>query len=341
MSFRPLLSAAEKLYGFGTNIRNYLYDRGIFRFADLGRPTISIGNITAGGTGKTPIAAAVAGILAERGENVCILTRGYGRKDQNERVVVSDGKNVLADARTGGDEPVELANRLLGKAIVIADANRVSAAAWAIENFDVSVFVLDDGFQHRKAKRDLDIVLIDATNPFGGGMIPAGTLREPLANLKRADAIIITRSDLIDSTGELVEKLRAFDPNAPIFTAKNSITKIRDLKSGDSLSELPQRTFAFCALGNPNSFFELLKLNDCEPVGIKAFRDHYFYSENDITELTTEAKKAGADSLITTAKDAVKLPPTDFPVYVVEIEPLIESLIETGESFRDLIIRPL
>jgi len=336
MSFRTILSAAGKLYGSGINIRNYLYDRGIFRSAGLGRPTVSIGNITAGGTGKTPVVAYVAGLLTQNSQKICILTRGYGRKDQNERVVVSDGASVLANARTAGDEPVELANKLLGKAIVIADADRVAAAAWARGNFDVSAFVLDDGFQHRRVKRDLDIVLIDATDPFGGGMIPAGTLREPLTNLQRADAIILTRADLIGSTNDIIEKIHGFNSRASIFTACNSITNIRDLKTGQIQPEPPQNSYAFCAIGNPKSFFELLKRNVGEPVGKRAFRDHHFFSQNDIDELTSEAKKAGAVSLITTAKDAVKLSELlsrDMSIFVVEIEPKIEPL----EDFRKLV----
>jgi len=194
-----MLGAIGKLYGFVANVRNTLYDRGVFKSYPLGARTISIGNITTGGTGKTPVVAYVANILAESGEKVCILTRGYGRQNPRDRVLVSDGTNVLVDALTGGDEPVELARKLIGKAIVVADANRVSAAEWAKENFGITAFVLDDGFQHRRAKRDLDIVCIDATNPFGGSrMLPAGTLREPPKNLARANAVIITRSDLVN-----------------------------------------------------------------------------------------------------------------------------------------------
>lgn len=178
-----LLLPVGWLYGKIANIRNTLYDRGTFRSYDLGAKTISIGNITAGGTGKTPLVIHVSDILADAGEKVCILTRGYGRASSG-RVLVSDGEQVLVDARTGGDEPVEIARRLIGKAIVVSDADRISAATWAKEEFGITAFVLDDGFQHRHAKRDLDIVCIDATNPFGNGRIlPAGRLREPLENL--------------------------------------------------------------------------------------------------------------------------------------------------------------
>jgi len=337
MIFRPLLSAAGKLYEFGSNIRNLFYERGIFRSVDLGRRTISIGNITAGGTGKTPLTAATAKILAGNGEKVCILTRGYGRNEPGSRILVSDGKNVLADAKTGGDEPVELANKLLGKAIVVADADRVSAARWARENFDISVFILDDGFQHRRAKRDLDIVLIDATDPFGDGMIPAGTLREPKTNLKRADAVILTRSDLVNSIDDLIVEIRRSNANTPIFTSANSLVDLKDLKSGETLLELQQKVFAFCGIGNPHNFFELLKRNGSEPIARRIFRDHHIYTREDIDDLLKEAKKTAADLFITTAKDAVKLAeflPIDMRILIVEIEPNIEPF----EEFRKLII---
>ena len=140
-----MLTPFSWLYGKIADTRNALYDRGVFVSHSLGARTISVGNITAGGTGKTPLVAHVAKILAERGENVCILTRGYGRENPSERVLVSDGLNILADAKQGGDEPVELAVKLLGKAVVVADANRASAANWAKDKFGITAFVLDDG----------------------------------------------------------------------------------------------------------------------------------------------------------------------------------------------------
>ena len=185
-----MLSLLAAIYGKITDLRNRLYDRGVLDTFDLGAATCSIGNVTTGGTGKTPMVAYVAELLASRGETVCILTRGYGRMDPRERVLVSDGKDILADAATAGDEPIELARKLLGKAIIIADADRVSAAEWAKRKFGVTAFILDDAFQHRRAVRDVDIVCVDATNPFGGGkMLPAGRLRESVNGLDRADII--------------------------------------------------------------------------------------------------------------------------------------------------------
>ena len=146
---------AGKLYGRVADLRNSMYDRGTLKSYDLGARTISIGNITMGGTGKTPLVAYVAELLADNGEKVCVLTRGYGRRNENERVLVSDGNAALVDAETGGDEPVELAQKLLGKAVVVADADRVATARWANEEFEITSFVLDDGFQHRHEEGDV------------------------------------------------------------------------------------------------------------------------------------------------------------------------------------------
>ncbi|HEX3101808.1 MAG TPA: tetraacyldisaccharide 4'-kinase, partial [Pyrinomonadaceae bacterium] len=148
-----MLSLLASIYAKIADVRNRLYELGVFATYDLGARVISIGNITSGGTGKTPLVARVAEILADRGEKVCILTRGYGRENAERRVLVSDGNEVLADVREAGDEPFELANKLIGKALVIADADRVAAAEGAKRRFGVTAFVLDDGFQHRKAKR--------------------------------------------------------------------------------------------------------------------------------------------------------------------------------------------
>lgn len=328
-----MLSLLSAIYGKVADIRNKLYDKGIFESHDLGARVISIGNITTGGTGKTPLVAYVANILAKRGEKVCILTRGYGRKDPKNRVLVSDGENILATAVESGDEPFELANKLLGKAIVIADADRVAAAEWAKRRFGVTAFILDDGFQHRKAKRNVDIVCIDATNPFGGGkMVPAGRLREPLHNLSRADILIITRSDLIkeDRLSRLRSELEHLNPHASVFQASTTIDKIVRLTEFEAeMTRLHQvgRTLAFCGLGNPQSFFSRLKLDGIELVGEESFRDHHYYKQQDAEKLDRLAAEFGAKSLITTAKDAVKLSGLEFaiPYYVVEIKLVLDN----------------
>lgn len=321
------------LYGKVVRLRNLFYDKGIFEAIGLGVRVISVGNLTAGGTGKTPLVAYIANILADSGETVCILTRGYGRCEPGERVIVTDGKNILTDAEHAGDEPFELANKLLGKAIIIADADRASAGEWARRKFGVSVFILDDGFQHRKIKRDLDIVCLDSTDPFGGGkMLPAGRLREYKSGLERADVVIITRANIGSGIAVLRSSVAYLNPSARIFASETEICGVveLDLPLGTSKLQIEikeQRAFAFCGIGNPMIFFKQLWQDGFDSAGTKTFRDHYVYTQNDIEEVESLARESKADILLTTAKDAVKLRGLKFtlPCYVVEIKMVIES----------------
>src|SRR5205085_6711634 len=176
-----LLPPLSAVYGVVTRTRLALYRRGAFAITKLERPVISVGNITTGGTGKTPLVERVARIVASDGKKVCILTRGYGRAHPDRHVVVSDGERITATPAAAGDEPSLLAQKLLGTAAVVCNADRRTAGLYAIEAFNTDCFILDDGFQHLRLARDLDIVTIDATNPWGGErLLPAGRLREPL-----------------------------------------------------------------------------------------------------------------------------------------------------------------
>jgi len=348
----------SRLYGKFADFRNRLYDRDILHSFSLGARSISIGNITTGGTGKTPIVALTARLLVARGETVCILTRGYGRKNPGRRVLVSNGHEVFHDAAIAGDEPVELARRLIGQAIVIADADRVSAAEWARRRFGITAFVLDDAFQHRRARRDIDIVCVDATDPCGGGRtLPAGRLREPLHNLSRADALVITRAGLCEDLSGLRSRLERINKTAPIFISNTKISRFRQLSdfhddiSGPASDEIPWtdlrsslpieatknndiKLAAFCGLGNPLSFFEQLKRElDGEQAGVQIaftipFRDHHAYTQRDIDGLAQRAAAVGVTALLTTAKDAVKLRRLKFeiPCYVAEIEAEIDPM---------------
>lgn len=320
------------------------YEKGVFKSFSLGGFVVSVGNLTVGGTGKTPLVAFVAEILADGGEKVCILSRGYGRADARKRVLVSDGERILADARHSGDEPFELAGKLLGKAVVVADANRAAAGVWAREKFGITAFVLDDAFQHRKVKRDWDIVTVDATNPFGGGkLLPAGILREPLENLKRADAIVITRANLVEEKQiiDLKFEIKQFNKNCRIFVAENKISRLINLKEfpakaqsfaerrdADGKRQLTtDNCLAFCALGNPEKFFEQLRRENFSLAETRKFSDHYFYTQNDIENLEKLARQRDAKILLTTAKDAVKLKDIkfDLPCFVVESELMFDA----------------
>lgn len=317
------------LYGAGMKIRNSLYAKGIFKSEDLKVPVISVGNITVGGTGKTPLVAHIAEILADKGEKVCVLSRGYKRENESKRVVVSDGENIFATVKEAGDEPFELAKKLLGKSVVIADANRAAAGKWAREKFGITAFVLDDAFQHLKVKRDLNIVCIDATNPFGNGkIIPAGILREPLENLRRADAIVITRANLVEAISNLKTRISNVT-SAKIFVSKNRISAKCKVQSAKYFG-------AFCALGNPQNFFAQLKQEGFKIVFTKTFPDHHFYTQKDIEELEKEAGKNGAESFLTTAKDAVKLSDLKFEIPLIIAES--EIVFDDETAFRELIL---
>ena len=321
-----------KLYGKFADLRNSMYDRGALKSFDLGVRTVSVGNITAGGTGKTPLVAYVAKLLADTGEKVCVLTRGYGRRNENERVLISDGSSVLADWKTGGDEPVELAQKLLGSAIVIADADRVATAKWAKAEFGITTFVLDDGFQHRRVKRDLDIVCIDATDPFGRRTI----LREPVSGLRRADAVVITRADLAENVTELRAELRQNNERAQIFTARTLIVGLVPIGADDQVASEPGMSFAFCGIDNPDAFFEMLLQAQIDVVATRPFRDHHRYTQGDIDDLAENARASGAEALLTTAKDAVKLLDLKFPIPCLVTE--IETVVEEVAEFRQLVL---
>lgn len=324
----------SRLYETIVGARNSLYETGVFKSFSLGAKTVSVGNITVGGTGKTPLVRLVAEILAAHGERVCILTRGYGRENPKKRVLVSDGEKILADARTAGDEPFELAHKLLGRAIIVADANRAAAGNWAREKFGITAFVLDDAFQHRRVRRDSDVVCVDATNPFGNGkLLPTGILREPLENLRRADAIVITRANLAEDVSNLKSQISRYNPHCPIFVTENRVSNLIELKNFLVKTQNHQRTLhnrpptadrclAFCALGNPESFFEQMRRENYNLAATETFADHHFYTANDIEKLTGQARQSGAKILLTTAKDAVKLKnlTIDFPCFVVENE---------------------
>ncbi|HEX7177899.1 MAG TPA: tetraacyldisaccharide 4'-kinase [Pyrinomonadaceae bacterium] len=324
------LAPLSALYGAAVRARLALYRGGALRQERAGAPVISVGNITAGGTGKTPLVEWVARAVAREGRRACVLTRGYGRRDERLRVVVSDGERLLADAPEAGDEPRMLAEQLLGVASVVSDADRAAAARWALENLRAQAFVMDDGFQHLRLARDLDVVALDATAPWGGGhLLPRGRLREPRRGIGRADCVVITRADLAGDAAAraLREEVSGLCGGAALVVEARARTtglrRLADDTAGDEfVSAADVRSVgAFCAVGNPQSFFEHLRRDGHEPVLARAFTDHHAYTQSDLDSLTRAATEAGAHSLLTTAKDAVKLRrlSTKLPIYVVEI----------------------
>ena len=343
-----LLSPLSTLYGASVRARLALYKAGLLESHSLGAPVISVGNLTTGGTGKTPLVAWLAGSLAREGRRVSILTRGYGRRSGGVRVVVSDGERLLADAREGGDEPRMLAEMLLAERVaVVSDADRVAAARWALENLGSDAFIIDDGFQHLRLRRDLNLLTLDALAPWGGRrLLPRGRLREPLAQLRRADLIVITRADLSTNLDALLdEAMRLTGGRVPILTSRLRLTGLRPLRSPSSHEtkehdaaasvvvggrERAQNFAAFCAIGNVEAFLAQLMRDDFSLVQTRAFRDHHAYTQADVDALSRQARAHGADALLTTAKDAVKLRALsfEFTCYVVE------TALEISEEAR-------
>ncbi len=241
---------------------------------------------------------------------------------------MSDGYGVLASPSEAGDEPYLLATSLTGQAAVISSADRIAAGQEAIKDFGTDCFVLDDGFQHLRLARDLNIVTIDATNPWGGGtLLPFGRLREKPEGLRRADCVVITRCDQARDLGPLRDDLTKFTDNRPIFYSQMRTSRVSSLKNGPATLTSPARVAAFCAVGNPSSFVEHLQRSGFELAVTTSFPDHHTYSQDEIDSITRSAQNAGATALITTAKDAVKLRQLSFsiPCYVLEIEISIDN----------------
>ena len=270
-----------------------MYDRSLFKTHKSSASVISIGNITTGGTGKTPLVIWLCRFLNEKGYKCAILTRGY--KAEHGKLT---------------DEPAILA-KSCGDAQVVVDSDRVRGSEKAIRQSAAEVLVLDDGFQHRRLGRDLDIVTIDATCPFGyGKVLPAGFLREPLKGLKRAGAVVITRYEQAqpEKNDDLVEQIKRINPTAVIAKAVHEnpyAIMIRGAKI--SIEELrKKKIFAFCGIGNPNAFLNNLKSLGCKLVGQKIYNDHHDYSERDIADIYEEARYLSAEVVLSTEKDWVK-----------------------------------
>jgi tetraacyldisaccharide 4'-kinase len=325
------------LYGAAVRIRLGLYRSGLLKSEAVGAPVVSVGNITAGGTGKTPLVEWVARAVSLEGLKACVLTRGYGRADESERVVASDGVRVLAEVGECGDEPRLLAERLAGVASVVCDRDRVAAARWALENLGADVFVLDDGFQHLRIARDLDIVAVDASAPWGGGhLLPRGRLREPREGLARAGCVVITRSDMAeDLEGLRAEVLRLSGGRAAVVASRVRTLGLSPLDSTAGVSKVvpegeggrallesaaSQPVGAFCAIGNPRAFFAQLRRDGFDLRHERAFADHHAFTRAELDEVVRDAEREGARALLTTAKDAVKLRARapSLPCYVVE-----------------------
>ena len=290
-------------------VRNLLYDKKIFRSLKvINCKVISVGNISVGGTGKTPVIKFLAVYLKEMGFKVAILSRGYRRKSKGI-VIVSDGKQILAGLHRAGDEPHLLARQLKNIPIVV-EADRYKGALLIQKKFKPDVILLDDGYQHRRLHRDFDIVLVDASVGFGRGfLVPTGFLREPVSSLRRADLIWFTRIDQSKNINKLTKQVRNFSSN-PYVTSEHRAIEIIQASTGNRfhLSYLDhKRVFLFSGIANPASFEKTVTNLGVQVVQHLKFSDHYNYKTIDIIKITAEAQNTDAELVLTTEKDYVRI----------------------------------
>jgi tetraacyldisaccharide 4'-kinase len=318
------LALAAPAYGTAVVGRNWLFDVGVKAVQRVGVPVVSVGNITAGGTGKTPVVAWICEWFRARGVTPCLVSRGYRSLDAGS----NDERRVLA--------------QLCPQVPHVQNRDRVAAAREAVQRHGAQVVVLDDGFQHRRLHRDLDIVLIDVTNPWGyGHLLPRGLLRESRSALRRADLVLLTRIDQVDAATLARVRDQALDTaDVPIaevaFRPTHMVSLQGETASVDALAG--QRLVGFCGIGNPAGFRYTLRTAGC-PLDdqLVMFRDHYHYAPADWQMLTQKAHARGAAALVTTQKDLVKLDPAwqpAFPVWAVVIG--AEVVAGRGELDRQL-----
>jgi len=346
-----VLKGLSVVFSAVVGLRYLLYRTGIMRRYPLGIQVISIGNVTAGGTGKTPVTEIFARTLAAEGRRVAILSRGYRRKEApwwqrlftqvvEKPLVVSDGKHVLLDSATGGDEPYMLASNLPGVAVVV-DRNRVKAGRYAIKRLGCDTIILDDGFQYQKLKHSIEVVLVDATNPFGNGnMLPRGVLREPARNLKRADIIFLTKCR--GDVSAVKAEIRRYNDTAEIVECNHTPRVLKDVWSREEypLDWLKGKTVCtLSGIASPKGFENSLRHLGSKVVWCERYADHHRYDASEVLYALNRTADMGADALVTTEKDAVRFPRFETsPVKCLYLRIAIE-ILAGGENFTQIINR--
>ena len=352
---RTALFGSSKLFEALVRLRLWLYNVRIIRDKTLGVQVIAIGNLTVGGTGKTPVVEKFARELRDAGRTVAILSRGYRskpqpihqlllnkillREDQTPPRVVSDGKSLLLDSEMAGDEPYMLASNLRD-VVVLVDKNRVKSGRFAIEKFGCDTLLLDDGFQYWELRgRRHDVVLIDCQQPFGNEhLLPRGTLREPPSHLARAHTIFITKSD--GRTADLRRRIADLNPAAAVIECVHHPLYLEDVFTGER-KELPflrgKKAASLSGIAQPESFEQSLATLGAELVYAKRFADHHRFTQQEILNAINRAKKRQADTIITTQKDAVRFPKIDrrdLPIYFMRVE---IQILSGANDFQDCV----
>jgi tetraacyldisaccharide 4'-kinase len=352
---RGVLFGSSKIYTVAIKFYRFLYNARILRDTTLGVQVIAIGNLTWGGTGKTPVVEKFARELRDAGRNVAILSRGYRskppplhkslfdsllfRRESTPPRVVSDGKSLLLDSEMAGDEPHMLASNLKD-VVVLVDKDRVKSGRYAIEKFGCDTLLLDDGFQNWKlAGRRHDVVLIDRQEPFGNEhLIPRGSLREPHSHLLRANTIFITKSD--GQTAELRRRIVQFNSTAAIIECVHDPLYLEDVFSGQrhQLDLLKGRKVAsLSGIAQPESFEQSLVKLGAELVYSKRFADHHRFTQQEILNAINRSKKRQAELIITTQKDAVRFPKLDRRDLSILFMRVEIKIVSGAEDFRDCV----
>lgn len=328
---RGLLWPAAAAYASVQRLRSSLYQKEILKRVRVNPRVISIGNLTIGGTGKTPFTLRVVELLRDHGQSAAVLCKGYKRNSRESTLLVSDGTEILVDSRASGDEAQLLARSLPGVPVVVG-SSKWRSARWIESHLNVNWIVIDDGFQHLKLSRDRNVLLLNGDRPFDNGhVIPLGRLREPVAAIRRADVLVVIMDSELSEIQPSLETLQTLPPAAILFTARR---ECRGVSMLDEVKVCPieylygKKLVAFCGLARPEQFFrdlrnQKLMIEDC-----LAFPDHHRYRPRETRRLILSALKCGAEAFITTAKDAMNLEPRAFgnwPCYVFEIKMRIDD----------------
>lgn len=352
-SFGSFLFLLSLIYGGVVKIRETFYQKGVLRSTRLPCPVISIGNLTLGGTGKTPMTIYVAKLVKRLGYKVTVISRGYKGKGEKTGGIVSNGQTILMEADTAGDESFMMATKLKNIPVVIGK-NRFEAGMRAVKHFNPDVLVLDDAFQHLKLERDIDLVLLDNSRPFGNTyLLPRGTLREPVSALGRGDAFVLTRSDSgsDDITRTALTVLKGFSQKKPVFKSFHVPYIVKVLKGENVSSQGPpqssftcnleflkgRRLFAFSGIADNNNFRDMVKDLQCDLTGFSGFPDHHRYSAKDLNTLLQLSRETKADLIITTEKDYGRISekikwPLDLVVVGIQI-----SFKDDEDAFNEFI----
>ncbi|MEX2148208.1 MAG: tetraacyldisaccharide 4'-kinase [Candidatus Rokuibacteriota bacterium] len=334
------LGAASGGYRGLLTTREWLYARGVLRSRALPCPVVSVGNLTVGGTGKTPAVEMAVRTLIDLGHTPAVVSRGYGRRSTGIQIV-ADAASIRLDAEEAGDEPFLLARRLPGVPVVVG-SNRYEAGRTAVARFGVTAIVLDDGLQHRTLVKNLEIVMARATEPWGNGrLLPRGPLREPVSGLARAHLVVVTGAATPGAAPEVVAAVARYAPGVPVLTARHAPTGCWEAGTmrAVAIDHLARaRLLGFAGIAAPAGFRRTLEETGAGVVELVPFPDHHWYTRDDLARLERRGAELGVDALVTTEKDWVRLrrlPPPTRPLYVLSIR-LVLTTAETEwlEAFR-------